>query len=541
MRAMVRVSSGARAGADGALRWGLPGVLFLGELLALSLAVDLPTAGPAMRLVSAVRMVIPVVVGAAAGAWLLRGPALQSSIDDGAALPPWRPWPALALQPLAFAASAAVGWHLLREGAPPPGAGAIAAWLATLAVAGLLALWIAAPIGWTARVLLRRWRVPILAIGIGLLVWRAAAAAEGLWGVLSAATLDTVAAILQALSGDVTVDPSARIIGLRGFSVSVAPVCSGVDGVGLMLIFQATWLSLARARLRFPRALLLLPLGAAAALVANVLRISLLLLVGASGHQVLALGAFHSKLGWLLFIALALGSVALAERTAWLRRPERDGEATRDDLPDDAAAHLAPLVAAIGAGVITAAFGEGPIDVWYGVRIGAAAAVLWLVRTALPRPALSASWSSVLLGLAVGGLWLVAGHADGEPLRAALAALPPAERVTWIGLRIVGACVVIPIVEELAFRGFLLPWLSGGRLHAERAPARSWSWAAVLVSSVAFGAVHERWILGTIAGLAFAAARLRRDRLGDAVLAHAISNAVLAAAVLALGRWDLWS
>lgn len=537
------MSPGARAGAVSSLRWGLPGALFLVELTALSLAVDLPTTGPAMRLVSAVRLVIPVVVGAAAGAWLLHGPTLQTAVPEGAALPPWRPWPALALQPLAFAAAALVGWRLLREGAPPPGLGALAAWLSALALAGVLALWSAAPLGWTARVLLRRWRVPILAIGLGLLVWRSAVAAEGLWGVLSAATLEAVAAVLRAIAGGVTVDPAARLIGLRGFSVLVAPVCSGVDGVGLMLVFQATWLSIARARLRFPRALVLLPLGAAAALAANVARIAVLLVVGASGHEALALGGFHSKLGWILFIALALGSVALAERATWLRRPEpapnRDGDAA--GFPDAAAAHVAPLVAALAAAVITGVFGEGPLDAWYAVRICAALLVLGLVRHALPRPALSASWLPVLLGLGVGGLWLVPWQADGEPLRAALAALPWAERLAWIAVRAAGACLVIPLVEELAFRGFLLPWLSSGAADGARGPARGWTWPAVLVSSLAFGAVHQRWVLGTVAGVAFAAARLRRGRLGDAVLAHAIANAVLAAAAIAFGRWDLWS
>lgn len=534
--------AGARAGTSG-LRWAVPGAIFLVELLGLSLTVDLPTTGPAMALVSAVRMVIPVVVGAAAGAWLLPRPARREPLGNELALPPWRPWPALALQPFAFAAAAAIGWRLLREGAPPPSTAALAAWLLTLAVAGLLALSSAAPLGWTQRVLLRRWRVPILAIGLGLLAWRAAAAAEGLWGVLSDGTLEAVAAVLTAFAGEVNIDPAARLIGLHGFNVLVAPVCSGVDGVGLVLVFQATWLSVARSGLRFPRALLLLPLGAIAALTANVLRISLLVLVGASGREALALGAFHSKLGWILFIAIAFGSIALAERAPWLRRAQQATAPARDGFPETAAAYVAPMVAALAMAVVTGALHEGPLDPWYAGRIVAALLVLALVRGALPAPALSPSWTPVLLGLSVGAIWLVAPGVDGGPLQTALSGLSPPARTGWILLRAAGACLVIPLVEELAFRGFLLPWLSSGRDVAARldGSARSWTWPAVLVSSLAFGAVHERWILGTVAGLAFAVARTRRGRLGDAVLAHAVANAVVTAAVLGLGRWDLWS
>jgi membrane protease YdiL (CAAX protease family) len=48
-------------------------------------------------------------------------------------------------------------------------------------------------------------------------------------------------------------------------------------------------------------------------------------------------------------------------------------------------------------------------------------------------------------------------------------------------------------------------------------------------------------MLGTLAGFAFATLRLWRGRLGDAVLAHAVCNAGLAAAALGGGRLDSWS
>lgn len=104
-------------------------------------------------------------------------------------------------------------------------------------------------------------------------------------------------------------------------------------------------------------------------------------------------------------------------------------------------------------------------------------------------------------------------------------------------MRVAGSCLLIPLVEELAFRGFLLPWLVSSDF--ESAP-RQWTWSAVLLSSLAFGAIHEQWLAGAIARLAFAAARLYRGRLGDAVLAHALCNAGIAVAVLLGGRWDLW-
>ena len=58
---------------------------------------------------------------------------------------------------------------------------------------------------------------------------------------------------------------------------------------------------------------------------------------------------------------------------------------------------------------------------------------------------------------------------------------------------------------------------------------------------MAFGLLHgDRWLAGTVAGLIYAVTYLRRGRIGDAVVAHAITNALLAGSVLVGGKWDLW-
>ena len=106
-------------------------------------------------------------------------------------------------------------------------------------------------------------------------------------------------------------------------------------------------------------------------------------------------------------------------------------------------------------------------------------------------------------------------------------------------MRLVGSCLIVPVVEELAFRGFLLRWLVSPEF--EHVPPRAWTWSAFLLSSLAFGALHGHWILGTFAGLVFAVVLVRRGRLGDAILAHALTNAGIVVAVLAFGRWDLWA
>jgi membrane protease YdiL (CAAX protease family) len=61
------------------------------------------------------------------------------------------------------------------------------------------------------------------------------------------------------------------------------------------------------------------------------------------------------------------------------------------------------------------------------------------------------------------------------------------------------------------------------------------------VSSAAFGFLHgERWLAGMIAGALYALAWRRGGRFGDAVAAHAVTNALLALYVLKAQAWHLW-
>jgi CAAX prenyl protease-like protein len=103
----------------------------------------------------------------------------------------------------------------------------------------------------------------------------------------------------------------------------------------------------------------------------------------------------------------------------------------------------------------------------------------------------------------------------------------------------------VPIAEELAFRGYL-----ARRFMSREFDQVSFSGLTVLpicLSSVVFGMEHMKnlmdWqhlALGTLAGVAFTAALRWRGRMGDAVVAHAVSNLLLAAWVLHFGDWAQW-
>ena len=524
-------------------RWALPVALLVAEYLFLSFLIDLAAWTKGSRWIEIYRLAAPVSIGTAAAGWLLaRDHRRLGSSGSEPPAPPWWPWPGVVTNLTVFALAAWLSWTTFGpEAVQHPRPWVLPALVGLGALAALSAAATAGPLSWMlSRVGLAVGALPV-ALALGLVTWGVVSSVEGAWGYLSTATLRTVGAILRATGGEVVVLPAEQAVGLGGFEVEIAPVCSGVDGMGLFLLFEAIWLVLARDRLRFPRAFLLLPVGAGAAFAANAVRIATLVWVGASGHEAIALGGLHSKLGWILSVGLALGSIALAERTSWFQRPHPAGPASREagGVPAASGVFLGPLLAAMATALVTGIWVVGRFDPWYGARIAAAAAVLVTVRGSLPSLRPSRAWTPVLVGVGVALVWVAAAGASDDALAGAMAGLGVRERWAWVSVRLVGSILVVPVAEELAFRGFLLPWLVSP--HFDAVPPRAWTWPAVLLSSLAFGAVHSELVLGTLAGLAFAFARLWRGRLGDAIVAHAVANAGVALAVVAMGRWRLWA
>lgn len=183
----------------------------------------------------------------------------------------------------------------------------------------------------------------------------------------------------------------------------------------------------------------------------------------------------------------------------------------------------------------------------YGLRVATVAALLLAFarhyrELRLPPAPAAREW---LLAVAVGlgvfvawinlaGGWLVLSDEPGgfDP-RAAGGQLDPA----LVAVRIAGAALVVPVMEELFWRSFILRWIDNPRFLD--ADPRAMSLRAVLWSSVIFGLEHNEWFAGILAGAAYAWL-YRRGHLGLAVAGHAVTNLVLGVWVVTTGSWRFW-
>lgn len=188
--------------------------------------------------------------------------------------------------------------------------------------------------------------------------------------------------------------------------------------------------------------------------------------------------------------------------------------------------------------------------------VAALAALAWARRWLLPLRGPGSVWGSIGLGV-LGGLagtllWVVLKapfvEADGE-------AWEPA--AFWWRLSVSAA--VVPFVEEWLFRGLVLrgatqyllarrdggPDPLGRTLH-ERSiddlPAGTWTVFGLVFSSVIFAAGHApaEWLAAIAYGLLMGSLTIWRRDLLTAVVAHGVTNAVLALYVRYTAQWALW-
>lgn len=416
------------------------------------------------------------------------------------------------------------------------------AWIAAAAVAIFGAGLAFLPWKFWAGLVRATGRLWIYSLVSAALICASTAMLRDLWRPTSRLTFRLVELFLTPFLAHMVIQPEQMRIGSQRFTVIISDQCSGLEGIGLLIIFGCMWLLLFRDEARFPQAFALLPLGLATLFLLNSFRIAALVLIGNAGAPEIAAGGFHSQAGWILFNSVAFGSAVLARRWSWVSlRTEPDAAVEiASEGQDPTAAFLMPFLAILCAAMISRAV-SGSFEWLYALRFVAALGTLWSFRRSYAHLDWRCGILAPVIGVAVFAIWIAADRFEGRsmPMPEALAAAPAALRYAWIAMRVVGAVVTVPIAEELAFRGYAMRRLIAADFDS--VALRSVTWIALAGSSVAFGIMHgERWLVASVAGVLFGLLVKRTGRIGDAIVAHAAANALLAIVVIAFGAWQLW-
>ena len=184
----------------------------------------------------------------------------------------------------------------------------------------------------------------------------------------------------------------------------------------------------------------------------------------------------------------------------------------------------------------------------YGLNlllVGSMLVVWWrdygeLARQNLPS---AVEWAlSITVGLAVFGLWIgldAPWMQIGKPA-ANFVPVDAQGRLDWplISVRWLGAALLVPVMEELFWRSFLMRWVQAPTF--EGVDPRHVGPKAVLLSTFVFMLAHPLWLAAIVAGLAYALLYRQTGKLWPAVIAHGVTNGALGIWVVMTGQWQFW-
>lgn len=110
--------------------------------------------------------------------------------------------------------------------------------------------------------------------------------------------------------------------------------------------------------------------------------------------------------------------------------------------------------------------------------------------------------------------------------------------IFFIAVRIAGASLLVPAIEEIFWRSFVYRFAAN--VPFDRETLGKFFPGAFIITSLLFGFEHREWLAGILCACAYQGLVIWKKRLGDAVVAHAITNLLLGIYVVWKGAWQFW-
>jgi membrane protease YdiL (CAAX protease family) len=203
---------------------------------------------------------------------------------------------------------------------------------------------------------------------------------------------------------------------------------------------------------------------------------------------------------------------------------------------------LYPVKSLLVAGVIAWYWRElpslKPAAPMVSVAVGVLGVVLWVGMEPFSNmlaDALGLVWNQ-LVGAVGLTSWATKPVTQAAPGLNPFALYPAAEAWALFACRVAGIALVVPVMEELFWRGFLMRWLI--REDFTAVPLGTYRPLSFLVTTIFFASVHgTEWPQGLVVGVIYGAWFVRTKSLGSIMLAHGVTNLLLAFYCLATGQW----
>jgi uncharacterized protein len=222
------------------------------------------------------------------------------------------------------------------------------------------------------------------------------------------------------------------------------------------------------------------------------------------------------------------------------------------------AARVAPFLIFLALTAGQGKFGAASAYWFYFAKTFVGAWLVWEMRPLVSEMRWVFSWEAMVVGVGIFAVWVgISGEwTTQDSLWSKLGLVHsqitpkkiwnPNEQfgensaLAWlmIATRILGSTFIVPPLEEVFYRSFLYRYIANQNFLA--VPLNRFLPWPFLATAVVFGFSHNEWLAGILCGMAYQWLVLRKNRLGDAMTAHAITNFLLGVWIVRRGAWHFW-
>ena len=210
-----------------------------------------------------------------------------------------------------------------------------------------------------------------------------------------------------------------------------------------------------------------------------------------------------------------------------------------------AASRVAPFLVFLALTFCQGKFGAASAYWFYFAKTLVGAWLVWEMRPVISEMRWAFSWEAVVVGVGIFAIWVGLDPFYPHLVKSGVAWNPPGQFgeksvLAWLMIttRILGSTFIVPPLEEVFYRSFLYRYIA--RPDFLSVPLNRFLPWPFLATIAVFGLAHNEWLAGILCGAAYQWLVLRKNRLGDAMTAHAITNFLLGVWIVWKGAWHFW-
>lgn len=212
---------------------------------------------------------------------------------------------------------------------------------------------------------------------------------------------------------------------------------------------------------------------------------------------------------------------------------------------DPLRARVLPFLVFLALTVCQGRFGPASACWFYLAKTVVGGFLIWQMRRTVSEMRWAVSWEAIAVGIVVFAAWvgldpyypkLFTTGATGSPFDV----FGNASALAWffVVVHVLGMTLVVPPIEEVFYRSFVYRYIASKEFLA--VPLHRFLPLPFFATAALFGISHNEWLPAVLCAAIYQWLVIRKNRLGDAMVAHAVTNLLLGVWIVWKHAWNFW-